>query len=129
MAAIVVVGSVGIWLVTPVVERLLLAGKYHLGGALILAGIAAGVAKSLNAFSTAAVTALADQRELTLVNVLGWVTVLVSVVAAALLARWGLAGVVYGVGLGWLLRAITGMALTLRHLHPAVQEPARSSRL
>jgi len=33
------------------------------------------------------------------------------------LARWGLAGVVYGVGLGWLLRALTGIGITLRHLH------------
>ena len=116
VVAMILVGSVGIWLVTPVVERTLLAGKYHLSGALILAGIAAGVAKSLNAFSNATVTALADRRELTLVNLLAWVSVAVSIGAAVLLARWGLAGVVYGVGLGWLLRALTGLGVTMRHL-------------
>ena len=125
----VVLGSLAIWMVTPVVEQVLLAGKYHLTGPVILAGIAAGVAKSLNAFSTATVTALADQRELTLVNVLGWVSVGVSVLAAVVLARWGLAGVVYGVGLGWLLRAITGMGLTMRHLHLPVAEPVTPKSL
>ena len=116
VAVMVLLGSAAIWLVTPAVERLFLAGKYHLTGGLILAAIAAGVAKSLNAFSTATVTVLADRRELTLVNVLGWVSAAVSVVGAALLARWGLAGVIYGVGVGWLVRALAGIAVTMRHL-------------
>jgi O-antigen/teichoic acid export membrane protein len=116
VAAIVLLGSLGIWLLTPVVERALLAGKYHLTGPVVLAGIVAGVAKSLNAFSNATVTALADQRELTLVNLFGWVSVAVSVGAAVVLARWGLAGVVCGVGLGWLIRALTGLGITIRHL-------------
>jgi len=121
------VGSVGIWLVTPLVEHVLLADKYHLTNALILSAIAAGVAKSLNAFSNATVTALADPRELRLVNVLGWVSVVVSSGAAVLGARWGLAGVVYGVGLGWLLRALAGLALTMRHLRPAPAKAADQS--
>lgn len=116
VALAVVLGSVAIWVVTPWIERLLLAGKYHLPGSLILAAIAAGVAKSLNAFSTAAVTVLTDERELSRVNLLGWGSVALSVVAAALLARWGLAGVVYGVGLGWLVRALAGLAVVMRHL-------------
>ena len=124
VAVLVIGGSAVVWAITPVVEEVLLAGKYHLTGPVILAGIAAGVAKSLNAFSTASVTALADQRELSLVNALGWVSVGVSVLAAVVLARWGLAGVVYGVGLGWLLRAATGMALTMRHLDDPVARSA-----
>ena len=112
----VVVGSVAIWVVTEPVERYLLAGKYHLSDALILSAIAAGVAKTLNAFSIATVTVLADRRELTLVNVWGWLSVAISVAAAAALAPWGLVGVVYGVGLGWLVRAVTGLAITVRHL-------------
>jgi O-antigen/teichoic acid export membrane protein len=117
VAVIVLLGSAGIWLLTPIVEQAVLAGKYHLGGSLVLAGIVAGIAKSLNAFSNATVTALADRRELSLVNTFGWVSVVVSVVAAVGLAPWGLAGVVYGVGLGWLIRALTGIGITLRHLH------------
>lgn len=116
VAVIVVLGSLGIWWLTPGVEEAFLAGKYHLAGGLILAGIAAGVAKSLNAFSNAAVTALADPRELRLVNIWGWVAVGVAAFAALGLARWGLPGVVYGVGAGWLLRAFTGLAITMRHM-------------
>jgi O-antigen/teichoic acid export membrane protein len=124
VAIIVAVGSAGIWVLTPLIERVFLAGKYHLTGAVILAGIGAGVAKSLNAFSNATVTALADQRELTLVNIFGWVSVAISIAAAAVLSRWGLAGVVWGVGLGWLLRAATGIGITLRHLHLPPHTPS-----
>ncbi len=123
VTAAILVGSVGIWLVTPLVETWVLADKYDLPASLILASIAAGVAKSLNAFSTATTTALADQRELRLVNLCGWASVAVSILVAALAARWGLAGVIYGVGLGWLLRAVTGLAITARHLRMPAGDP------
>jgi O-antigen/teichoic acid export membrane protein len=112
----VLAGSALFWAVPPAVQHYLLADKYELGNALIAATVVAGLAKILNAFSRATVTALADQRELSLVNLTGWVSVGVSVIAALLGARWGLAGVIYGVGLGWLLRALTALAITVRHL-------------
>jgi Na+-driven multidrug efflux pump len=40
----------------------------------------------------------------------------VAIAAAAIGARWGLAGVIYGVGLGWLVRALTAAYIILRHL-------------
>ena len=116
VSAIVVAGSVVIWFVTPLVERHFLAGKYHLGGALLFAALFSGVAKVMNAFTKSTVTALATAGELSIVNLLGWVSVAVAVVAAILGARWGLTGVIYGVGLGWLMRALTALYLTLRHL-------------
>lgn len=125
VTALILVGSVGIWLVTPLAETWLLAGKYDLTGPLILASILAGVAKSLNAFSYSTAMALADQRELRLVNLFGWASVVVSILVATVAARWGLAGVVYAVGLGWLLRALTGLAITARHLKLPV--PGRES--
>ena len=51
-----------------------------------------------------------------MVNVLGWVAVAVAVVAATAGARWGLAGVIYGVGIGWAVRAGSAFYLTSRHL-------------
>ena len=116
VSAIVVAGSVVIWFVTPLVERHFLAGKYHLGGALLFAALFSGVAKVMNAFTKSTVTALATAGELSIVNLFGWVSVAVAVVAAVLGARWGLTGVIYGVGLGWLMRALTALYLTLRHL-------------
>jgi O-antigen/teichoic acid export membrane protein len=116
VGTIVLLGSAAIWLVTPLIERWFLVGKYHLAGSLILASIVSGIAKILNSFSKATVSALGDARELTLVNIAGWASVGVAVVAAVLAARWGLAGVIYGVGLGWLLRALAAFYLTMRHL-------------
>lgn len=116
VSAIVVAGSVVIWFVTPLVERYFLAGKYHLGGALLFAALFSGVAKVMNAFTKSTVTALATASELSIVNLFGWISVAVAVVAAILGARWGLTGVIYGVGLGWLMRALTALYLTLRHL-------------
>ncbi len=115
-AGIVLAGSALIWFVTPLIERWFLAGKYHLAGSLVLASIVAGIAKILNAFSKSTVTALGDARELSLVNLMGWVSVAIAVLASVIGARWGLAGVVYGVGLGWLMRAVGASWLTMRHL-------------
>jgi O-antigen/teichoic acid export membrane protein len=116
VSAIVLLGSAFIWLVTPLIERWFLAGKYHLPGSLVLASIVVGVAKILNAFTKATVSALGDARELTLVNLMGWASIAIAVLGALVGAHWGLAGVIYGVGLGWLLRALGSLYLTMRHL-------------
>ena len=119
---LLLLASAAVWFAVPLVEDWFLAGKYHLGSALVLAAIVAGVAKVLNAFSRATVTALASARELSLVNVLGWASVVLAAVAATAGARWGLPGVIYGVGLGWLLRALAALFVSARHLHGSVTE-------
>jgi O-antigen/teichoic acid export membrane protein len=116
IGVIIVAGSVTIWFLTPWIERAFLAGKYHIGGSLLAATIFSGVAKIMNSFTKAAVTALASGNEVSLINLLGWASVAVALAAAILGARWGLTGVIYGVGLGWLLRAVTQAHLILRHL-------------
>jgi O-antigen/teichoic acid export membrane protein len=117
VSAVVIAGSLFIWLVTPLVERWLLQGKYHLTGYLLLAAVFSGVVKILNAFTRATVTALATPSELSMVNLLGWVSVALAIPAGLFGARWGLSGLIYGVGFGWLLRALTGMYYTVRHLN------------
>jgi O-antigen/teichoic acid export membrane protein len=116
VGGVVVLGSGFIWVVTPLVERWLLEGKYHLSASLLLAAIVSGIAKIMNAFTKSTVTALASPAELSLVNILGWVSVALAIPAAFIGARWGLAGLIYGVGFGWLIRALTALFLTLRHL-------------
>jgi O-antigen/teichoic acid export membrane protein len=113
---IVVIGSTLIWIVTPLVERVLLADKYHLTGSLIVAALASGVVKIANAFTKAAVSALATQRELAVLNLLGWASVVLAVAASVFGARWGLTGVIYGVALGWLVRAATAAYPIVKHL-------------
>jgi O-antigen/teichoic acid export membrane protein len=116
VGVMVIAGSIAIWVITPVIEQWFLQGKYHLAGSLLLAAIISGIAKIMNAFTKSTVTALATPGELSAVNLLGWVSVALAIPAAMLGARWGLAGVIYGVGFGWLLRALTAFYVTLRHL-------------
>jgi O-antigen/teichoic acid export membrane protein len=123
VGAIVLAGSVAIWIVTPVIERWFLAGKYHLAGSLVLASVVSGVAKVFNAFTKSAASALATPRELSAVNVFGWVSVAIGLVAAIVGARWGLAGVIYGVAVGWMVRALSAFYFAARHLRlPAAEQ-------
>jgi len=121
---IVLMGSAFLWVVTPLVERYLLAGKYHLSASLIIATIVSGLAKLMSAFTKGTVTALADPREVHILTVLSWVSVGVAILAALAGGRWlGLAGVIYGVGLGWAIRAGAAYYLTMRHLRPPAPVP------
>jgi O-antigen/teichoic acid export membrane protein len=124
VGAMVVLGSAGIWFGAPPVERWLLAGKYHLSGALLLAAIVSGIAKIANAFSKAAAAALADPRELSLINLSGWASVGLALAGAYVGAHWGLVGVIYGVVVGWFLRAVVTLTLVARHLRLPVSIPA-----
>lgn len=124
ISAIVIAGSGLIWFVTPLIERRFLEGKYHLAGSLVLATLVSGVAKIMNAFTKSTVTALATPPELSIVNLFGWASVGLAVAAAVFGARWGLVGVIYGVGLGWLTRALTAFYLTMRHLRLPSTIPA-----
>jgi O-antigen/teichoic acid export membrane protein len=124
VGALVLAGSIAIWIVTPAVERWFLAGKYHLAGTLVLAAVVSGVAKVLNSFARATASALATPRELSAVNLLGWVSLGVGLVAAVLGARWGLAGVIYGVAVGWMMRSVSAFYVVARHLRLPVTEQA-----
>lgn len=115
---IMLVGAAAIVVAMPFVEQYVLKGKYHLSAALLAATIISGVAKLLNAFTKAAVTALAEPNEVWALNLLGWFSVGVAIVAAVAGSRWGLVGVIYGVGLGWLVRALSAFYVTARHLRP-----------
>jgi O-antigen/teichoic acid export membrane protein len=124
VGAMAVVGSLAVWFFTPLVERYLLAGKYHLPGSLLVAAIVSGIGKIANAFSKATASAVADPRELSLVNLTGWLSVAVGVAGALMGARWGLTGLIYGVAVGWFLRAAIAFALVGRHLRLPVSIPA-----
>jgi O-antigen/teichoic acid export membrane protein len=116
VAGIAALGAGVIVVAVPLVERWFLAGKYDLTGPLVLAMIVSGVAKIANSFTKAAGTAMATARELSLANLLGWLTVAIALAGAVIGAEWGLVGVIYGVALGWALRAATFAVITARHL-------------
>ncbi|RPI63865.1 MAG: hypothetical protein EHM50_01615 [Lysobacterales bacterium] len=118
-------GAVCVLAFTPLIERWFLAGKYHLPTALLVAALFSGFAKIAHAFARATATAVATPRELALVNGAGWVSLAVAVGAAILAAPWGLTGVIYGVGLGWLAWAIAAFALVMHHLRLPTTVPVR----
>ena len=123
VGAVVLLGSAAIWVLTPWIEQLLLGDKYHLSSALIVAALVSGITKVVNAFARAASVALATARELWVTNVLGWLAVVVAVAAGVVGARWGLAGVIYGVSLGWVLRSVPAFWYSARHLRLAEEVP------
>jgi hypothetical protein len=125
--AIAAVGAVAILVLTPLVERWLLAGKYHLSLGLVLAILFSGIAKIANAFAKAAATALATPRELAFVNGAGWISAALAVGSAVVAAQWwGLVGVIYGVGAGWVAWAALSFALVVRHLRVPDSVPAET---
>jgi O-antigen/teichoic acid export membrane protein len=119
-------GAVAILVLTPLVERWLLAGKYHLAPGLVVAVLFSGIAKIAHAFAKAAATALATQRELALVNAAGWLSVALAIGSAVVAAGWGLEGVIYGVGAGWLAWAGLSFAVVIRHLRVPAEVPAQT---
>lgn len=124
VSGVVLLGCATIWIATPLVDRWFLAGKYHLASSLILATLVSGVVKIFNAFTKSTAAALADPRELSVLNILGWISLGIGLAGAVIGAHWGLAGVIYGVGAGWLVRGVTALFIAARHLRLPLAEPA-----
>jgi hypothetical protein len=121
---LVVVGACAIsgavvWWVTPIVLHHVLVGRYILSGSLILAAIAVGALKPLGAVAVAAVNAMGSARDLAVLGGIAWAACAVGFLGAWLGVRWGLTGLVYGVGVGWLLRAAASGWLASRSLQRA----------
>jgi len=117
--AATVAASIAIAAVGPPLVRWWLAGKYELTAALVAAALAAGFAKVASAFTTAAATALCTERELARLRGLAWLALVAGFAACVVGAAWGLVGVVYGAGLGWLGLAVVAGMLAAPHFREA----------
>lgn len=100
----------------PWIARWLLAGKYHLSTALMIAALMSGAVKLVDGFATTMVWALASPRQLAFLNWVSWTCAGVGVLAAWLGARWGLIGLMYGVTFGWVCRGAVAGALAAKLL-------------
>src|SRR5262249_39918178 len=116
VTGLMILGALAVVVAVPLVKHFLLHGKYDLRAHLVLAVVLSGVAKVLTAFAKALVAGLALPEEVNTVNLVGWLSVAVAILAAVLGSHWGLAGVIYGVGLGWLMRALGAFRICARHL-------------
>jgi O-antigen/teichoic acid export membrane protein len=113
---IITTGSIAIWLLAPLVIGVALGSKYSFGSALLAAAIVSGFVRVMTGFTRAAVSALCSNRELIYLSGLMWLSVAVALGGAMFGARWGLAGVIYGVSLGWVAQVIVSVAMVLPHL-------------
>jgi O-antigen/teichoic acid export membrane protein len=111
--------GVTVWWLTPIVLRHFLVGRYVLPAHLILAAIAVGSLRPLGAVAIAVVNAVGSARELVALGGIGWTAWLLGFWGAWAGVRWGLTGLVYGVGLGWLLRAAAAGWLASRSMQRA----------
>jgi len=122
LAVALIGGAGGIVLLSaaPWIAEHLLAGKYELSTGLMLAALVSGVAKLADAIATTMVWALANARQLAMLNWVSWACAALGVALGWLGARWGLLGLMYGVTAAWVCRgAVSGaLAVTLLGREP-----------
>ena len=104
------------WYLVPVLGRLFFGVKYSLSSELILAVIVAGTVKALSGIATSSVAGLVSARALETTAIVAWIAVAVAVAGAYAGSAFGLAGVVYGVSLGWLVKIVTAWVIVRRHM-------------
>ena len=126
MAFIAIMSAAAILPLAPLFGRWFFAGKYSLSGSLVLAAILTGILKMANGFLKGTVTALADTRQLSYMNLFGWLSVGLAILGGSIGARWGLTGLIYGVGIGWLGRTLAALSLSLPHLRDQSGVSARA---
>jgi O-antigen/teichoic acid export membrane protein len=98
-------GIAVLWLM-PIILRSVLADRYAVGQPLLIAAICVGVLKVVASLTAAAVNALGSRSELIAMSFVGWLSIGVAFLGAAVGARWGLIGLVYGIACGWFTRAV-----------------------
>jgi len=121
-----ILGAAAILVLTPPIERLFLDGKYHLTIGLLVAALFSGIAKIAHAFARATATALATPRELQFVNWAGWLSAAFAIGSAVLAAPFGLTGVVYAIGVGWLSWALMSFVVVTHHRRCPAGVPAET---
>ena len=115
VGSIVLPASVLIIVFVPEVVGLFLGDKYSIGYPLILSAVIAGFGKLLSSFSIASVLALGSSKDLLRINIVAWGSLLIAACAAVIGSRYGLVGIVYGVGLGWYAQFIGSLVLAVPH--------------
>jgi O-antigen/teichoic acid export membrane protein len=129
LALISSAAAVVVLLAAPWIAGWLLAGKYQLTTALLIAALVSGAIKMGDGFATTMVWALGNPRQLALLNWVSWMCAGVGIAGAWLGARWGLVGLMYGVTLGWVIRGSTASALAAKLLRgpPGAHHPPQEA--
>ena len=105
-----------IWFAAPLIQKAFLSDEYAMSGQLILAALIAGTIKGFSGIARASVTALASVKGMEIMGAIGWASIAFAVLAAWYGSQFGLAGVVYGVSVGWTIRLLAAPIIVVRWL-------------
>ncbi len=118
VAATAAVASGVVWIITPSVLHWLLNDRYSIAWPLLTAALVTGALKVFSSLVASVVNALGSGRDLVLISGIGWVAIFIGFIGASAGVRWGLTGLVFGVGAGWLFRAIAIFCIAAPQLWP-----------
>ena len=105
VALICLLSAAGVLWLMPLILTAVLADRYAIGRALLVAAICVGLLKVVAALTAAAVNALGSRAQMIAMSLAGWLAIGVALLGATIGAHWGLIGLVYGVAAGWFTRA------------------------
>lgn len=115
-AAVYAVSAAILLMVTPIIVRLFTGDKYVLSNSLIAAALVVGLLRLVATYAKTIVKAIGTTRDLVRLNVLSGLSVGLAGVGAVVGARWGLEGLLLGLGAGWIGHALAGFSLGAKHL-------------
>lgn len=117
VTGIAFVGTAGfLLLATPWIVRLFVGDKYILPTGLIVAALFLGLLRLLSSYAKTIVKSIGTTTDLVKLNVFSWFSIALAAGGAAFGAQWGLTGLLYGIGLGWIGHSVAGFGLGARHL-------------
>ena len=110
-AAIGLAGAAAVLLLGPWIVRLFVGDKYEIATSLFVATIAVGWVRMGQSIAVATVNALGSTAQLAYLNGASWLALAVAAASAWQLADLGLVGIVIGVGIGWVVQAVTATVI------------------
>jgi O-antigen/teichoic acid export membrane protein len=116
VGAVTLLGSIAVLLLVPWLLDLIFDQRYEVSQALLWAAVIAGVLRVLGGFSRGLATALCTTSQMGVLNTLSWLSIVVAMAGAAVGARWGLVGLIYGTTVGWIVRVAAAGLLVRSHL-------------
>jgi hypothetical protein len=120
LSTLILVGSLVLAWLTPLLVTIIYQDKFFIQGKLIVAAIAMGALKAYSGLAKAAVLALCTTDELASLGHIIWLSTGAATAGAIIGAKWGLAGLVLGIGIGWLVLLLVYGFLIARHLRDDV---------
>jgi O-antigen/teichoic acid export membrane protein len=111
-AFICVVGTAVVLTLGPWVIHAVVGDRYDIPLSLYIAAILAGYAKILQGTAVSVVNALGNARTLHVMSTASWSSIGVAIAASWALSSFGLEGIIYGVGIGWLAQALVAVWLS-----------------